>query len=153
MKMKMNRLFVKNFELFRTLVAILIGFAISLILIYFISDEPVKAITTYMFKPFDGIRRIGSMIEYMIPIMFAGLGMCMMLAVSQFNLIGDGALFLAAAAVTISHGSDSELPYELFPFLLIVAGAVIGGAAVSYHPSSVPVLDVYCRVTLRMNYY
>jgi general nucleoside transport system permease protein len=128
MKIKMNRLFVKNFELFRTLVAILIGFAISLILIYFISDEPIKAITTYMFKPFDGVRRIGSMIEYMIPIMFAGLGMCMMLAVSQFNLIGDGALFLAAAAVSyFSTVLIPNCPPVLFPILMIVAGAVIGG--------------------------
>lgn len=128
MKLKLNKLFVRNFDLFRTLISILIGFAISLLLIYFISDDPMKAVTTYMFKPFDGIRRIGSMIEYMIPIMFAGLGMCMMLSVSQFNLIGDGALFLAAAAVSyFSSVLIPNCPPVVFPVLMIVAGALIGG--------------------------
>lgn len=152
--MKINKVFVKNFELFRTIVAILIGFAISLILIYFISDEPIKAITAYMFKPFDGMRRIGSMIEYMIPIMFTGLGMCMMLSVSQFNLVGDGALFLSAAAVSyFSSVLIPNFPPILFPILMIVAGALIGGSCgfvPAYLQSKFKTNIVV--VTLMMNY-
>lgn len=126
--LRLNHFFVKYFEAIRTLVAVLIGFGVSLLFIYFISDEPVKAISTYMFKPFDGIRRIGSMVEYMIPIMFCGLGMCMMMSVGQFNLIGDGANFLAASAVAyISTCLIPNCPPILFPVILIIAGAVIGG--------------------------
>ncbi len=125
--MKLNKLIIKYFDLIRTVIAILIGFILSLLCIVFISDDPIRTISIYMFKPFDGIRRIGTMIEYMIPVMCTGVGMCFMLSVSKFNLIGEGALFLAASFITfVATQLTPNLPPVVFPIVLIVIGALVG---------------------------
>lgn len=125
--MKFNKLVIKYFDLIRTVVAILIGFVLSLLCIVFISEDPIRTIAVYMFKPFDGIRRIGTMIEYMIPVMCTGVGMCFMLSVSKFNLIGEGALFIAASFITyVATQLIPGFPPVLFPIVLIIIGAVVG---------------------------
>ena len=127
MKIFSKRWMLNNFALIRTLFAVAIGYLVALICILFISEAPLTAILTFILKPFDGIRRIGSIIEYMIPITFTGLGMCMMLAVNRWNLVGDGALFLSAS-ITALFATEiaSDLPPIILPVLLVVIGAVTG---------------------------
>ncbi len=125
--MKFNKFVIKYFDLIRTIIAILIGFILSLLCIVFISDDPLRTIAVYMFKPFDGIRRFGTMIEYMIPVMCTGVGMCFMLAVSKFNLIGEGALFLAASYISyVATQLIPGFPPFLFPLVLLVIGGLVG---------------------------
>jgi len=132
MKLNLNRFYVQNFDLIRTIIAISIGFVLSLVCILFISDNPVAVIGTYITKPFDGIRRIGTMIEYMIPIICTGVGMCFMLSVSQFNLIGEGVVFFSASFITyVATQLTPNLPPVIFPLFLIFVGALVGGTIAS----------------------
>lgn len=132
MKLKLNRFYVKNFDLIRTLIAIAIGFILSLLCIVFISDNPLSVIKVYITKPFDGIRRIGTMIEYMIPIICTGVGMCFMLSVSQFNLLGEGITFFSASFITfVATMLTPNLPRGIFPIFLILVGAAVGAILAS----------------------
>ena len=134
--MKANKFIIKYFDLFRVVIAILIGFILSLLCILFISKDPLGTIAVYMFKPFDGIRRFGTMIEYMIPVMCTGCGMCFMLSVSKFNLIGEGALFLSASFITyVATQLTPNLPPIIFPIFLIVIGGIVG-ALCAYVPAT-----------------
>ena len=126
----MNKIFIKYFDLIRTIAAILIGFALSLLCILFISEEPGKAISTFMVGPFQSLRRFGTMLEFMIPITFTGLGMCLMMQVGEFNLIGEGIFSLTGAMVGLLTTKilPPGIPPILYPFILIVFAAVFGAA-------------------------
>jgi len=132
MKMKLSRFYVKNFELIRTLIAIAVGFILSLLCIIFISDSPVESIVIYITRPFVGMRRIGTMIEYMIPIICTGVGMCYMLSVARFNLINEGVVFISASFITfVATMLTPNLPPIMFPIFLMMVGALVGAMCAS----------------------
>lgn len=132
MKTTWSKFYVKNFDLIRTLIAISIGFALSLLCILFISKDPLSVIGTYITKPFSGMRRIGTMLEYMIPIMCTGVGMCFMLSVSQFNLLGEGIVFISASFISfVATMVTPNLPPVVFPVFLIIVGALVGALLAS----------------------
>lgn len=85
-----------SFEILRFLVAILIAFGISLIIISFSTAEPVKTIANLFIGPFTSVRRFSTVLEKMIPLTFAGLAVCVMFKANQFNLAAEGALFFGA---------------------------------------------------------
>ena len=126
--MTFRKVVIKYFDLIRTIAAILIGFGISLLCLLFVSKNPGSAISTFMFGPFANTRRFLNMIEFMIPITFTSLGMCMMLQVREFNLIGEGALFLSGAVISLFACKllPATIPIIIFPLILIIMGAVIG---------------------------
>ena len=126
--MKARKLFIRYFDLIRTVAAILIGFALTLVLLAFISKDPVKAVQAFMLGPFSNMRRFFNIIELMIPLTFTSLGMCMMLQVGEFNLIGEGIFGLVGAftAYFACRLFPADFPSGLFPLVLIVLGAVMG---------------------------
>lgn len=126
--MTKNKFFIKYFDLIRTVVAILIGFGLSLGCIFFISDDPGGAIAAFMVGPFQGIRRMGNMVEYMIPIIFTALGMCMMMQAGEFNLLGEGIVFLTAAfsSFLATRVIPADFPAGAFPAVIIVIASIIG---------------------------
>lgn len=123
----MKKKIIEYFEPIRVLTAILLAYALALVVIGLISDNPFFVIRQFVFGPFENIRRIGNMLEFMVPIIFTGLGMCLMLQVNQFNLIGDGIVYLSAAIVAyLATNMLSALPVIISPIVLIIIGALIG---------------------------
>ncbi len=84
------------FELLRFLVAILIALAISLIIISFSNNDPLRTISNLFIGPFTSVRRFSTVLEKMIPLTFSGLAVCIMFKANQFNLAAEGALFFGA---------------------------------------------------------
>lgn len=127
--MTSNSFFVRYFDFFRTVAAILIGFIIALACIFFISDDPVGSVMTFVVGPFQSLRRFSNIIEYMIPVCFTALGMCMMLQVGEFNLIGEGVFFLSGAftGFLATKVIPADFPPVLFSAVIILACALLGG--------------------------
>ena len=94
----------KKFDMLRTVISVLIALGISLVLIFFISEQPLEAIKHLITGPLTSRRNFGQVIEAMIPLVFTGTGVCIMFAANQINLSAEGGFYiggLAASCVAI----------------------------------------------------
>ncbi len=97
------------------------------------SDSPGTALECLLIRPvFSGgslnVKSIWAILGRMTPIIFTGLGVCVMFSANQFNLAGEGTTMLGgfiggliAIYIPMSAG--------LHPAVCILAGAVVGGLA------------------------
>ncbi len=111
--MKHKRKFM--FEMIRGLAAIVIAIAVAFFLIL-LSGGSLN------------VKSIWAILGRMTPIIFTGLGVCVMFSANQFNLAGEGTTMLGgfiggliAIYIPMSAG--------LHPAVCILAGAVVGGLA------------------------
>jgi len=131
--MRKTRQIESLFSVFRVVAAILIAYAISLITLTVISDDPLNVIKLFITGPFSSFRRFGDMVALATPFMFAGLGMCFMYSVNKFNLVGNGAIVFAGCmsslvALTLK---DAGLPSPVFIGILFIVGCICGVIAAS----------------------
>lgn len=115
----------QQFRILRMLVAVGIALVISFILICLVSSSPVETLLSFLFGPFQTVRRMGNVVEVMIPLMFTGVSVSLMYSCNQINMASEGAFFLggvAAAYVAVTW----LLPYGIHPVLCILAGGVMG---------------------------
>jgi simple sugar transport system permease protein len=89
------------FEVLRFVLAIIIAFSISFIIMSFSTDAPFAAIGNLFVGPLTSIRRFSTVLETMIPLTFAGLAVSVMFKANQFNLAAEGALFMGALTAAI----------------------------------------------------
>lgn len=143
------------FDIFRVIAAIIIAYAIALVMLFVLSDNPWFVIKQFVVGPLSTFRRFGDVVTLMIPIMFTGLCMCFIYAVNQFNLVGEGAVSLggcmaAWAAIALS---GVNIPSPLFILILLGVGALSGIVC-----SAIPALlerkfgANICVISLMMNY-
>lgn len=115
----------KRFDIFRTVLSVLIALAISFVIIFIISEEPVKAITELLTGPLKSRRTFANVIESMIPLIFTGTGVCIMFSANRINLAGEGAFHLGglvAACVALLLG----LPAGISPVVALLLAAIVG---------------------------
>lgn len=114
-------------ELIRILVAVGIAYAIALVTLFLISEDPVYIIQQFVLGPFSSVRRVGSIINQAIPFVFTGLCFCFMYAVNKFNLAGEGIFMFAGCMSTLVAVNLGEgLPFPLMVLILLVVGAITG---------------------------
>lgn len=114
-------------ELIRILVAVSIAYAIALVTLFLISEDPVYIIQQFVLGPFSSVRRVGSIINQAIPFVFTGLCFCFMYAVNKFNLAGEGIFMFAGCMSTLVAVNLGEgLPFPLMVLILLVVGAITG---------------------------
>ena len=94
----MRKNIIKYFEAIRVAFAVLLAIGMIMIVIFFVSDQPMDVLYWLVIGPVTTLRRFGTIIELLIPLAFCGLGMCMMFQVNRFNLSCDGAFFIAGSA-------------------------------------------------------
>jgi simple sugar transport system permease protein len=109
---------------------------ISFILICLVSEDPTGAMSTFLFGPVKTISRLGYIVEKMIPLMFTGVGVCIMFSCNQINLGGEGAFYLGGVISTII-AVFINLPSGLHPAVCILAagltGAIVCGLTGLFH--------------------
>ena len=66
------------FTALRTLIAVMIALFIAYAIILCVSDEPREALKAFLTGPFSSKRRMGNVVEAMIPLIFTGLAACVM---------------------------------------------------------------------------
>ncbi len=113
------------FELSRTILAIAIALLIALVTILFVSEEPAKALSTFLLGPLKSVRHFGNVLEMMIPLLFTGLAVSIMFSAAQFNLGAEGAFFLGGIASTYI-AVRWALPNVIHPAFAILLGGVVG---------------------------
>ena len=124
------------FFILRDVLAIAISLTLSFFLICLVSDDPVGAMSIFLLGPFKTISRLGYIVEKMIPLMFTGVGVCIMFSCGQVNLGSEGAFFLGGVISTVI-AIFVNLPTGLHPALCILAagltGAIICGFTAVFH--------------------
>lgn len=116
----------KRFDIVRLIVAVLIGVIIAIVVIFFVSDDPMTAVSKLFTGPLQNARRFGNVIEMMIPLTFAGLSVTVMFTANQFNLGTEGA-FYAGGGVAAMVAIGFALPSGLSPLVSILLGGIAGG--------------------------
>ena len=124
--MKKTRRIEILFEILRIIFAMAIAYLLAMLVLLFISKEPIEAIKSFAFGPLTSKRRISSVFELMIPFMLTGTGMCMMYSANRFNLSVEG-IFLFSGCIITLCSFYLNLPKVLFSLVLILIGAVVGG--------------------------
>ena len=103
----------RRFEIIKTFAAVGLALGFALIVISFVSESPIDAITAFITGPFQRASRISNIIEVMTPLLFTGTAICVLYQANQFSMIGEGAFLIGANLATwfaITHESWSRLP-------------------------------------------
>ena len=114
----------KRFDIIRTIMSVLIALAISFVIIFMVSDQPLEAIKYLLIGPLTNKRSMGKVVESMIPLIFTGTGVCIMFSANQINLAGEGAfhiggLIASCIAIKVTAGFVS-------PFAALVCAGLAG---------------------------
>ena len=126
--MNKTRRIEATIELVRILAAVGIAYALALVTLFAISDNPLWVIEQFVVGPLSSARRIGSIINLAIPFTFTGLCFCFMYAVNKFNLAGEGIFMFSGCIISliaINMGNAGISGFIIIPVLL-VTGVVIG---------------------------
>ena len=113
------------FEVFRLLVSVLIAFIIALLIISFVSDNPVESVRNFVFGPFDSLTRISNVFEQMIPYLFTGTAICVMYQANLFNLASEGVFFITGA-FSAYMAINFNLPPGINQIVIILISGFIG---------------------------
>lgn len=114
-------------ELVRILTAIAIAYAVALVTLFAVSDDPIYIIQQFVLGPFSSVRRVGSNINLAIPFTFTGLCFCFMYAVNKFNLAGEGIFMFAGCVISwVAIKLGESVPAPVMIGLLLVIGALTG---------------------------
>lgn len=122
--MKVKRI-DRLFEAFRLLVSILIAFIIALLIISFVSKNPVESVRNFVFGPFDSLSRISNVLEQMIPYLFTGTAICVMYQANLFNLASEGVFFITGA-FSAYMAINFNLPPGVNQIAIIIISGLIG---------------------------
>ena len=124
----------RRFNVLKTAAAIFLALAFALVVITFVSEDPVKAITAFIVGPFQKASRMSNIVEVMTPLLFTGTAICIMYQANQFSMIGEGAFLIGANLATwfaVTHDKWAGLP--LIAVCCIVA--IISGVTVAIVPA------------------
>lgn len=115
----------KSFEFARTLLSIAISLALAFAIIALSSKEPLAALRYFIIGPLDSASHIGNIIEMAIPLVFTGLYYSILFKSNLFNLGAEG-LFFSSGLLSGMLGVATYMPPGLHPFVLILAGGLLG---------------------------
>lgn len=119
-------------EFIRMLFAILISLTLVFAIIFLVSSNPIGAIKSFVLGPIKSIRRIGNVIELMIPLSMSGLAIIFLFKTGLFNLSAEGAIF-SGSAVSAIVALTLDFPPIIVLILSILAGGLIG-ALITFIP-------------------
>lgn len=117
----------KQFQVYRTLLAIAIALAVAFVFIIIISDDPLTSIKSFLLGPVSSKRKIGNIIEMATPLLFTGVGVCMIFSANQTNMAVEGGFFMGAVMATAA-ATVLKLPAGLHLAVCLLVGGITGAA-------------------------
>jgi len=111
----------------------LISLLALVLLIFFLSDTPVKTLYFFFIGPFRNVFSFGNMINAALPLVFGALGVTVAMKAGHLNLGGEGQVYLGAftttaAALLFAKTGIAHLGV-IGIFLAAAAGVLASGAA------------------------
>ena len=132
---------VRRYEALRLLISVALGLLLCIILIFFVTDEPLKAIKYLLVGPFTRYNRTAEVIEKMQPMLLAGCAFQLMLTVGNFSMINESCVILApclvCAPIILNEELFGKIPGEAGKIVWLTAsciGSAIVGAVISLVP-------------------
>ncbi len=107
-----------------------IAFAVVVLLILLLSDEPGTALLAFFLGPFTNSYFFATMLNAAVPLVFTGLGMALAFQGSVFNLGGEGQVYSGGLIATVICLALPAAP-GIAGGVLALAGAVAAGAALA----------------------
>lgn len=146
------RSFIKKFNILRTALAIVLSFAIVLLIIVLVSKEPLEAFKNFFMGPISSLNRVGSLVEATLPLIFAGLACVVMFETGFFTLGVEGCFFFGAYWAAVIATQEC-MPASIHPILALLVGG-FAGALIAVIPTA---LRMLCNVdefvsSLLLNY-
>ncbi len=125
----MEKFVLKYFNLIRTIIAILIGFAVSVLILVIVSTSSIESIKYLFLGPFMSVSRIGNIVELATPIIFCGIAIAIPFQASQFNVGAEGTFFISAAFGTAFALiiQKLNLPGFIYIVLVLTFATLFGG--------------------------
>ncbi len=133
----------QRFDMFKSVVAILIALVLALIVIAFVSEAPLEAITAFAIGPLQRVSRMGEIVTMMTPYIFTGTAICLMYQANQFNMIGEGAFLIGANVSTLFLVS-----FPAWSALSLRTGALAVGFTVGVAAAFIP---TFLKVRFKAN--
>jgi simple sugar transport system permease protein len=110
----------------RSLIAVLIGLALSLFLVAVLGDSPLQTLATLFWGAFGGTTDLGYGLFYATPLIFTGLSVRWALRAGLFNIGAEGQMLMGALAMTAVGTQITGLPSAVAPWSALFAGAAVG---------------------------
>ena len=139
---KVDSKILKYFDTFRLLIAIGISLAITTVIIFMVSDNPIEALTTLLTGPLQSKRYFFNVLEMMVPLMFTGLSLALVFKSGNFSMITDGSFYMGAV-IAVFIAIKLPLPAIIHPSFAIILAGIIGGII-----GSIP---AFCKVKYKAN--
>lgn len=133
---------LKYFDLLRLFVAIGIALLITTVIIFLVSENPTKALSTLLVGPVSSKRYLFNVLEMMVPLMFTGLSLSLVFKSGNFSMITDASFYMGAVIASLV-AIMIPLPAGIHPMVAIVIAGFIGGII-----GSIP---AFCKVKYKAN--
>lgn len=133
---------LKYFNLLRLFVAIGIALIITSVIIFLVSENPTKALSTLLVGPVSSKRYLFNVFEMMVPLMFTGLSLSLVFKSGNFSMITDASFYMGAVIASFV-AIMIPLPAGIHPMVAIVIAGFLGGLI-----GSIPAL---CKVKYKAN--
>lgn len=114
----------KIMDVAKTLAAVLLSFAATILLICLVSSTPLETVKDFFLGPFQTTRRMGNIIEMTIPICFTGCGICIMYSTGHINMGSSGYFYMGGLAASVLAYSVL-LPAGVHPVACILFGGIV----------------------------
>ena len=116
----------KKFTIVRLLCAFAIAIALSVAVIFAVSEEPVTAIYNLFLGPLQSKRHFFEVFASSVPLIFTGLALGLVFKSGNFSMIADACLY-TGAVVTAALAIKTSLPFAVHPIVIMIAAAAVGG--------------------------
>ncbi|HWR22401.1 MAG TPA: ABC transporter permease [Feifaniaceae bacterium] len=117
---------MEYFSAIRIFIAILLSLLIVFIIIFFVSDDPLFAISKLILGPLQSKRSLFNVVERAMPLIFTGLALNISLRSGIFNIGVDGSFYMGAVVAT-AIAIRVQLPNIVHQTVLILAAGLVGG--------------------------
>lgn len=114
------------FSAIRIFVAILISLLLVFVIIFFVSEDPMAAISKMMLGPLQSKRSFFNVLERAVPLIFTALALNISLRSGVFNIGSDGSFYMGAV-IGAAVGLKLNLPNILHQMLAVLAAGMVGG--------------------------
>lgn len=116
----------KKFTVVRMACAIAIAIALSVVIIFAVSEEPLTAIYNLFLGPLQSKRHFFDVFAGSVPLIFTGLALGMVFKSGNFSMIADACLY-TGGVVTAAMAVQLALPGGAHPVVIMVVAALVGG--------------------------
>ena len=116
----------KKFTAVRLLCAFAIAIALSVAIIFAISEEPGTAVFNLFLGPLQSKRHFFEVFASSVPLIFTGLALGLVFKSGNFSMIADACLY-TGGVVPAALAIETALPAGVHPVVIMLAAAVVGG--------------------------